>query len=378
MSPADSVAVPTPREQRRSGRELIDAVVRVRELGLVVVLALLVGVTAAVEPRFIDDAAVRNLVRNATIIGLLAVGQTLVLITRNLDLSVGSVVGLAAFMTGDVLASNPGMAIPLVFVLGILLGCAAGVVNGVLVAFGKIPALVATLGTLYVYRGLAFVWTGGSQVNAENLPASFLAIGTGTVLGVPTISLFTIVVLLAVGYWLRSYRAGRELYAIGSNPDAARLAGIRAQRRVLGAFIASGALAGLAGVLFTARFATVDATAGTGYELQVIAAAVIGGVAIFGGSGSVYGAAIGALVLTTITSALIVLRVPAFWQQAVVGALLLSAIALDRFINVKVTERLRRRSARTAGPPDRGPSDQGPPASETPDGPRPDDEGGRA
>lgn len=364
MSPADSVAVPTPRDQRRSGRELIDAVVRVRELGLVVVLALLVGVTAAVEPRFIDDAAVRNLVRNATIIGLLAVGQTLVLITRNLDLSVGSVVGLAAFMTGDVLASNPGMAIPLVFVLGVLLGCAAGVVNGVLVAFGRIPALVATLGTLYVYRGLAFVWTGGSQVNAENLPASFLAIGSGTVLGVPTISLFTIVVLLAVGYWLRSYRAGRELYAIGSNPDAARLAGIRAQRRVLGAFVASGALAGLAGVLFTARFATVDATAGTGYELQVIAAAVIGGVAIFGGSGSVYGAAIGALVLTTITSALIVLRVPAFWQQAVVGALLLSAIALDRFINVKVTERLRRRSARTV-------------AASVPAA-QPDDEGGRA
>ena len=345
MSSADSVAVPAPRE-RRSRADIVDAVVRVRELGLIVVLALLIGVTAALEPRFIDAESLRNLVRNATIIGLLAVGQTLVLITRNLDLSVGSVLGLAAFMTGDLLASNPDLPIPLIFVLGMLLGSGAGIVNGVLVAYGRIPALVATLGTLWVYRGIAFVWTGGSQVNAENLPGDFLAIGTGTVAGVPTIALFTIVTLIVVGYALRSYRGGRELYAIGSNPDAARLAGIRAQRRVLGAFIASGALAGLAGVLFTARFATVDATAGTGLELQVIAAAVIGGVAIFGGSGSVWGAVLGAVVLTTITSALIILQVPAFWQQAVVGALLLTAIALDRFINVRITERLRRRSAR--------------------------------
>jgi rhamnose transport system permease protein len=346
-TPAESVAVPAPRERRRSGRELVDKVVRLRELGLIVVLALLIGVTAVIEPRFIESESLRNLIRNATIIGLLAVGQTLVLVTRNLDLSVGSVVGLSAYMTGDLFSSNPSLPIPLVFALGILLGCGAGLVNGVLVTVGRLPALVATLGTLYVYRGLAFVWTGGSQVNAETLPDGFLSIGTSTVAGVPTIALFTIVTLAVVGYALRNYRAGRELYAIGSNPEAARLAGVRSGRRVLTAFIASGALAGLAGVLFTARFGTVDATAGTGYELQVIAAAVIGGVAIFGGSGSVWGATLGALVLTTITSALIVLKVPAFWQQAVVGALMLSAIALDRFIAVRVNERLRRRTART-------------------------------
>jgi rhamnose transport system permease protein len=346
-TPAESVAVPAPRERRRSGRELVDKVVRVRELGLIVVLALLIGVTAVIEPRFIESESLRNLIRNATIIGLLAVGQTLVLVTRNLDLSVGSVVGLSAYMTGDLFSSNPSLPIPLVFALGILLGCGAGLINGLLVTVGRLPALVATLGTLYVYRGLAFVWTGGSQVNAETLPDGFLSIGTSTVVGVPTIALFTIVTLAVVGYVLRNYRAGRELYAIGSNPEAARLAGIRSGRRVLTAFIASGALAGLAGVLFTARFGTVDATAGTGYELQVIAAAVIGGVAIFGGSGSVWGAALGALVLSTITSALIVLKVPAFWQQAVVGALMLTAIALDRFIAVRVNERLRRRTART-------------------------------
>ena len=152
--------------------------------------------------------------------------------------------------------------------------------------------------------------------------------------------------LVIVGQWLRDYRAGRELYAIGSNPEGARLAGVRSGRRVLTAFVLSGMLAGLGGVLFTARFGTVDATAGTGYELTVIAAAVVGGVAIFGGTGSVYGAALGALLLGTITSSLIVLRVEAFWQQAAIGALLLIAIAFDRLVGLRVDAALRRRSAR--------------------------------
>ena len=182
------------------------------------------------------------------------------------------------------------------------LGAACGLLNGILTTWGQVPALVVTLGTLYAFRGLAFLWTDGRQVNAETLPDPFLNIGTGSVLGIPYLVLIALVVVLVVGQWLRDFRAGRELYAIGSNPEGARLAGVRSDRRVLTAFVLAGALAGLGGVLFTARFATVDATAGTGYELTVIAAAVVGGVAIFGGTGSVYGAALGALLLGTITS----------------------------------------------------------------------------
>ena len=270
------------------------------------------------------------------------------IITRNVDLSVGSVVGLSAFMAGDVLSSHPGLPWPLVFVLGMALGAACGLLNGVLVTLGQVPALVVTLGTLYVYRGLAFLWTNGRQVNAETLPDSFLGLGTDSIAGVPILVLIALAVVLVVGQWLRDYRAGRELYAIGSNPEGARLAGVRSDRRVLTAFVLAGALAGLGGVLFTARFATVDATAGTGYELTVIAAAVVGGVAIFGGTGSVYGAALGALLLGTITSSLIVLRVEAFWQQAAIGALLLLAIAFDRLVAVRIEAALRRRSARRA------------------------------
>ena len=336
-----------PADGAGAGR-LAERVLRIRELGIVAALALLIAVTAILEPRFIEADSLRNLALNASILAILAVGQTLVIITRNVDLSTGSILGLSAFLAGDLLSEHPGLALPVVFLLGIALGAACGLLNGVLVTWGRVPALVVTLGTLYVFRGLAFLWTDGRQVNAETLPDAFLNIGSESIAGIPILVLFALVIVLVVGQWLRDYRPGRELYAIGSNPDGARLAGVRSGRRVLVAFLLSGALSGLGGVLFTARFGTVDATAGVGYELTVIAAAVVGGVAIFGGVGSVYGAALGALLLGTITSSLIVLRIEAFWQQAAIGALLLIAIALDRLLAVRVEATLRRRSARRA------------------------------
>jgi rhamnose transport system permease protein len=340
-------AAAAPAEAARA-RRLTEWVLRVRELGIVAALALLIAVTAILEPRFIEANSLRNLTLNASIFAILAVGQTLVIITRNVDLSMGSVLGLSAYLAGDLLSGNQNLALPLVFVLGIALGAACGLLNGVLVTWGQVPALVVTLGTLYAFRGLAFLWTDGQQVNAETLPDSFLNLGTDSLAGVPILVLIALVIVLAVGQWLRDYRPGRELYAIGSNPEGARLAGVRSHRRVLVAFVLAGALAGLGGVLFTARFGTVDATAGVGYELTVIAAAVVGGVAIFGGTGTVYGAALGALLLGTITSSLIVLRVEAFWQMAAIGALLLVAIALDRFVAIRIEAALRRRSARRA------------------------------
>jgi rhamnose transport system permease protein len=343
-----SAQAAAPAESARA-RRLTEWVFRVRELGILVALALLILVTAILEPRFVETNSLRNLALNASIFAILAAGQTLVLITRNVDLSVGSVLGLSAYLAGDLLSGNQGMPLPLVFLLGIALGAACGLFNGILVTWGQVPALVVTLGTLYMFRGLAFLWTDGRQVNAETLPDSFLNLGSDSVAGIPILVIFAVVVVVAVGQWLRDYRAGRELYAIGSNPEGARLAGVRSNRRVLTAFVLAGALAGLGGVLFTARFGTVDATAGVGYELTVIAAAVVGGVAIFGGTGSVYGAALGALLLGTITSSLIVLRVEAFWQQAAIGALLLLAIAFDRLVAVRVDAALRRRSARRAG-----------------------------
>lgn len=335
---------PPSREQARMAIRLL----RAREIGIVFVLVLLVGVTALNNPRFLSPQSIRDLLLNAVILVTLAVGQTLLIVTRNVDLSVGSIVGLVAFGTGKLLLAAPGTPVIVALLVGVAAGAACGAVNGSLVAAARVPALVVTLGTLYVFRGLDYSWASGQQINAADMPRAFLRFGTASVLGVPVLALIALVLVLVVGFYLRSYRSGRELYAIGSDPDAARLSGIPVGRRVFAAFVANGALAGLAGVLYAARFGTLDATVGAGLELTVIAAAVVGGVAIFGGSGTVFGAAVGALLLQTITSSLVVLRINAFWQQAVVGALILAAIGLDRLLVARLDRRLRGRTIRDA------------------------------
>lgn len=331
----------------RGGSRFVEVAFRVRELGILAALALVVIVTTAVNPRFLSGQSIRDLLLNAAIIALLTVGQTLVVVTRNVDLSVGSVLGLTAFMTGNLFIGRPGLPVVAAVLAGVLVGVVCGAVNGAVTAIGKVPSLVVTLGTLYVFRGIDYAWAGGRQINAADLPDSLLTLGSGRLLGVPYLVAITVVLVAVAAFALRSYRSGRELYAIGSNPDAAVLAGIPVGRRLLAAFVLSGAVAGLAGVLFTARYGTVDATAGTGFELQVISAVVVGGVAIFGGSGSVVGAALGALLLSTIGSAIVVLRVPSFWQQAIVGALLIGAIALDRLLALRIAAALRQRSVRS-------------------------------
>jgi rhamnose transport system permease protein len=323
----------------------MSALLRAREMGIVLALVALVAVTAAANPRFLSGQSIRDLVLAAAIIMVLAVGQAVVVITRNIDLSVGSVLGLSAFAVGSLLQAAPGTPVVVALLVGIVFGAGCGLVNGALVRFGNVPALVVTLGTLYVFRGVAYFWAGGQQINADELPQAFLGFGTATVLGIPWLILIALLVVAGAGFVLRNYRSGRELYAMGSNPEAARLAGIPVGRRTLVAFVLCGALAGLAGVLFAARFGTIDAAAGTGYELNVVAAVVVGGVAVFGGSGTVYGAAIGALLLTTIGSALPVLGIDQFWQQAIVGGLILLAIGADRVVAARMAARLRRREA---------------------------------
>jgi rhamnose transport system permease protein len=282
----------------------------------------------------------RDLLLTPSILILLAVGQTVVIITRNVDLSVGSILALTAYLTGKLFIDYPGLPIVVVFLAGIALGALLGLVNGVLVAFGKVPALVITLGTLYVYRGIMLSWAGSDRINASDMPPAFLRLGTQSILGIPVLTILALVVLAVVGYYLATARGGRELYAIGSDPDAADLYGLQVRRRVLTAFVLCGALAGLAGVVYTARYGTVSSGAGLGIELQAVGAAVIGGVAIFGGSGTVWGAALGAMLLVTINRALPILGIPDFWQRAVVGALIISAVVLDRVLSERQARKL--------------------------------------
>jgi rhamnose transport system permease protein len=330
---------------RTSSRKLTERVSRIRESGIIAVLIVFVAVTAGIQPRFIDQANIQFILSNTTVYALLALGETMVVVSRNVDLSVGSVLGLSAYVSTNLFGHSPGIPVPVVFLAGLGIGLACGIANGLMVAIGRVPSLVVTLATLYIIRGTDILIVGGHEVVAQTLPASFIAIPRSNVLGVPYLAIVIAAVIGAGAYYLRSYRSGRELYAIGSNPEAARLAGIGVGKRVFTAFTVSGGIAGLAGVLWAAQYQTIDSTAGTGYELTVISAVVVGGVAIFGGSGSAVGAAIGALLLATIASALNVLGISPFWDLAIAGFLLLVAISLDRLISVKLMAALRQRSS---------------------------------
>ena len=329
-----------------SARRLTERAFRIRESGIIVVLVVFVAVTASVQPRFLNITNIQFILINTTVFALLALGETMVVISRNYDLSVGSVLGLSAYLSANLFGQHHGIPIVVVFLAGLGIGLACGLLNGIMVSAGRVPSLVVTLATLYIFRGVDILIVGGKEVVASSLPSAFLNIPKATVFGIPILAIAIAMVIGIGAYYLRSFRSGRELYAIGSNPDAARLAGIGVGRRVFVAFTVSGAIAGVAGVLWAAQYGTIDSTAGTGYELQVISAVVVGGVAIFGGSGSAVGAALGALLLNTISSALYVLGISPFWDQAIWGFLLLLAISVDRFIAVRLAVALRVRGGR--------------------------------
>ena len=307
---------------------------RVRELGLLVVLLLIILFMGIQAPRFLSIDNFEQILLSIAILVIVAVGETLVILTRNVDLSVGSMVGVTAFVTAYFFKQLPDVNLLLGILLGCALGLVLGIINGLIVSFGRVPAIVATLGTLYAYRGLVFVFAANttSQVNASDVPTSYLALATTQIFGIPALILIAAVIAIIVGYYLHASPTGRQFYAIGSNPEAASMIGIRKDWLVFTTFAASGLLCGLAGVLWGARFATVDATNATGLELQVIAAVVVGGVNIFGGSGTILGAVLGAIVLGTLQNALNILNISQFWLQAIYGAAILVAVILDAFI----------------------------------------------
>jgi rhamnose transport system permease protein len=321
---------------------LVDRVLRMRELAILVVLVLMIAATQADNTAFLSEQGIKDLLLNATILVLVAVGEGVVVITRNVDLSVGSVLGVTAFAAGDYLqgGGNPVVAILIAIAVGIVFG----LLNGLLVGIGQVPSLVVTLGTLYIIRGLDSVWVGSREITASKLPAGYANFGHDGIWAIPYLAILAAVVLIAVAYYLRNYRSGRECYALGSNPQAAALAGVPTRKRVLGAFVLCGALAGLAGALYLARFGYADASTGTGYELTVVSAVVVGGVGFTGGSGSVYGAALGALLLTSINSVLPAIGVSSVWVEAIDGILLLLAISLDRVVALRIAGLLRRRA----------------------------------
>jgi rhamnose transport system permease protein len=326
-------------------RGLIERGLRMREIGLILALLLLCVLVSLREPRFLGAANLEQVALSATLVCIVALGEALVIITRQIDLSVGAMVAMSAFVVADWLEDHQDGSILFVFFLGCAIGGALGLCNALLVAFVRIPAIVATLGTLAVYRGGVIVLAGGRQISATVLPDSYQNIAQIDVAGVPLLVWLALLLTLLFGWMARSTRIGRNLYALGSSPESARLVGINARGHIAFVFILSGLLCGLVGVLWGARFGTVDAVLAPDLHLQAISAVVIGGVSIFGGSGSVYGAAIGAVIFAVLQNGVQLLGVNQFWLEAVIGAAILGTVMFYSVL-ARRAERAERASRR--------------------------------
>lgn len=284
---------------------------------------------------FLSPRMFNRISTSAAVILPVAVGQAIVIITRNIDLSVGSTIGIVAYMTGQMLGQVPDLHPVLVVAFCLALGALAGAVNGALVAWGRVPSIIVTLGTLALYRTFLVEWADARTITTANLPAWLVDLPQASVLSIGGLDLRVTVALalaacLLTGLAMAWARPARRFYAVGSNPDAARMAGINAPLVTFTAFVLCGALAGLSGFLFLAKFGNITVVAGMGLELKAIAAVVVGGVSIMGGSGSVLGVLMGALMVDTIDNSLTRWEVVSeFWRDALLGMLIMAAVTVD-------------------------------------------------
>jgi|HubBroStandDraft_4_1064222.scaffolds.fasta_scaffold01063_8 rhamnose transport system permease protein len=298
-------------------------------VGLALLTAVLFVAVAARYRQFASAAELRDTFDDTSILILLALGQMLVMLTRAIDLSVAASVALTGMCVALINQAMPGVALPWLVLCAVLLGAALGAVNGLLVWQLQIPPIVATLGTLAIYRGATYLVSHGRWVNSGDMSPLFLNLVRERWGGVTLLSWLAIAGVLLTACLLRYTPAGRSLYAAGNNPEAARYVGVDVGRAQCLAFVLNGALAGLCGYLWVARYAVAYTETASGSELTVIAACVIGGVSIAGGSGSVVGVLLGCLFLGMIKNALPLLAVSPFWQMAISGAVIVTAAVLN-------------------------------------------------
>ena len=297
-----------------------------RELGLLVFIVILCVAVQLRNPNFLSLSNVNDLLANTAILGILAVGMMMVLLTAGIDLSIGATLALAGMVSALTVFAYPGLS-PILSVLeGIAVGTAAGALIGLLIARFDVLPIIATLGFMYILRGVTYVVSGGAWVSSYQMSDGFKALATGTVLGVSNLIIIAVVIFAAFYYFINHTRTGRQIYAVGSNAEAADISGIPRRRIVWLVYAVMGALAGLAGVLWVATFASAQGDTATGYELSVIAATVLGGVSISGGSGKVSGLVLGTILLGILNNALPLINVSPFWQQAIQGFVILAAV----------------------------------------------------
>jgi rhamnose transport system permease protein len=307
----------------------VSAVLKSREFILAVALAVAVVVIGFYQPVFVEWENLSDMLTETSVLFMMAMAQMVVILTRGIDLSVAANLALSGFLAALVSQYYPGLPLVLMILVAILSGLVFGMVNGALVSVLGIPSIVVTLGTLAVYRGMIIIIAGGDQVNASEMGVSFQAFPKDSFLGLTTPIWITIVVAILFWVFLNFTRTGRGFYAVGGNPVAARYCGIDQGKQEFLAYSISGAVSGLCGYLWVARYGIAYSEIASGYELTVIAACVIGGVSIGGGVGTVAGALLGALFLGIVNTALPVLQITPFWQMAISGAVILAAVVIN-------------------------------------------------
>ncbi|MBN1834951.1 MAG: ABC transporter permease [Spirochaetales bacterium] len=311
---------------RKKNKSIISRIFGTHEIGAIIPLVVISVAASLSNPAFLTVANLLNMIRAASYLFIVGVGMTFILCGRGLDLSVGSQMGLSGIVLGMLMVwwHVPVWASILI---ALVVGMAAGAVNGFLITILRIPPFIATLATFYSYRGILQGITKAAPIGP--MPAGFKAFGQGAFLGIAYVIWFIIVLVLVATFVLRKTKFGRYTLAMGGNVESTRLAGINTRRLTFSLYVLSGVLACVTSIFFNSRFSSVQTTTGTGMELQAIAACIIGGVSLFGGSGSVVGTLIGCVFLTVLENGMIMAHISGYWQQAIVGLIIIIAIVID-------------------------------------------------
>jgi len=300
------------------------------KMGPLVALIILVILVTALSPGFIQPSNLLNLLRQVSINAVIAFGMTFVILTGGIDLSVGSILALTGAVTASMLAS--GVSAVIALLVGLLMGGLLGFLNGILIAYGKAAPFIATLATMTIFRGATYVFTNGNPITGPKMNNSFLFqfMGRGYILGIPVPIFIMAIVYLILYILLHKTTFGRKTYALGGNEQAAYIAGVKTKIVTMWIYTISGLMAALAGIILTSRLSSAQPDAGTSYEMDAIAAVVLGGTSLAGGKGRIFGTLIGALIIGTLNNGMNLLGISSFYQQIVKGIVILIAVLLDR------------------------------------------------
>jgi rhamnose transport system permease protein len=326
---------------------------RFRELGLVVFIVLISVVVQMRNKEFLTPLNFNQILSNTAILSILSIGMMMVLLTGGIDLSIGATMAFSGMVTALTCSAHPTLHPVLLVLEGTVVGALAGVIIGILVARFSILPIIASLGLMNIIRGSTYMVSHGQWVSAYQMSTPFKALATGKFLGINNLVVIAIVIYLVYYYFINHTRTGRRIYAVGSNPEAAEVIGLPKKRIVTLVYILMGALAGLAGVLWVAKFASAQGDTAAGYEMNVIASCVLGGVSVSGGRGKVSGLILGVVLFGILANALPLINVSPFWQQAIQGVVILAAIIINVLMkrnNDKAALRRRAEFKKAAAP----------------------------